>query len=338
LHFGLDLGGFIVYFKVSQNTRGLKTLVFFCQDYKSSEKCYYKILRGDKALNLCPGDANMKVMFSYIYLSIMAVLSANELPIYIPETVSTPSFLGYLPNRIVVQFDPAVVNQFDFDALKTGRTGVAALDALGGKLGVSFIRQQFKGAKAGKRVDLSGFYKIQFAGNVDVENVAREYAALNDVSMAQPIGVHAVDILPNDSQFSLQWHLNRTLNDADVDGPEAWDQETGDENVIVAILDTGVRYYHVDLGGSAASPTNVLGTDGNIWINTIERDNLDGIDTDGNGFIDDWVGWDFVDDTDYNPVNGEDGSPQDNDPRDFNGHGTHCAGIVAALNNNGAGL
>jgi len=123
-------------------------------------------------------------------------------------------------------------------------------------------------------------------------------------------------------------------NDHDMDAPEAWDIETGASSVIVAILDTGVRYFHKDLGGSNASYDNPGGANGNMWVNWAEKNGTSGVDDDGNGYVDDWVGWDFVDGG-SNCWSGEDCNTEDNDPRDFNGHGTHCAGNVAAINNNG---
>ena len=123
----------------------------------------------------------------------------------------------------------------------------------------------------------------------------------------------------------------------------------------MAIADTGVRYFHQDLGGSEAfykantdpnlnpfTPEESLKIDGNVWFNQAEKTGLDenngfdNLDNDKNGKVDDWVGWDFVSEetATYPPSPGEDGSGEDNDPRDFNGHGTHCAGIVAALTNN----
>lgn len=84
----------------------------------------------------------------------------------------------------------------------------------------------------------------------------------------------------------------------------------GDPSVIIAVIDTGVDYNHLDLRN-------------NIWVNSAEiPDN--GIDDDGNGYIDDVYGWDCV--------------GNDNDPMDDNGHGTHVAGIIAAENNKEGGI
>jgi len=102
---------------------------------------------------------------------------------------------------------------------------------------------------------------------------------------------------------SNHWGVNA------VNAPEAWQAGHTGEGIVVAVIDTGVNYNHSDLND-------------NIWSNTDEIAG-DGIDNDGNGFIDDIRGWDFVDD--------------DNNPLDSNGHGTLVAGVIAAENNgNGA--
>ena len=119
----------------------------------------------------------------------------------------------------------------------------------------------------------------------------------------------------------MTWGLHNTgqsLNgltgtpDADVDGPEAWALSTG-QGVTVAVVDSGIQADHEDLDGQIA--TNPGETGGGRESN--------GVDDDGDGFIDNWRGWDFVD--------------RDNDPADGNGHGTHVAGTIAALNGNRKG-
>jgi len=109
--------------------------------------------------------------------------------------------------------------------------------------------------------------------------------------------------LPTDPMYFLQWHLRQ------IGCPKAWEITTGSPNVIVAVIDTGVDYDHPDLYA-------------NTWTNSYEVP-YNGVDDDGNGYVDDWIGWDFAD--------------EDNDPMDCDGHGTHCAGIIAAMMDNGVG-
>ncbi len=133
-----------------------------------------------------------------------------------------------------------------------------------------------------------------------------EHAELN-----YEVSIYAV---PNDPQFSSLWALNNTgqtggLADADIDAPEAWDVQTGG-SVVVAVIDTGVDYTHPDLSA-------------NMWSNSGEIAG-NGIDDDGNGYIDDIYGYDFAN--------------NDGDPMDDNRHGTHVSGTIAAVGDNNIGV
>lgn len=130
----------------------------------------------------------------------------------------------------------------------------------------------------------------------------------------------ASTVTPNDTNFDALWALHNSgqtggFADADIDAPEAWSIGTGSRNIIVGVIDSGVDYNHPDLQA-------------NIWMNPGES-GLDGggndkasngIDDDGNGFIDDVRGWDFMD--------------GDADPKDYWMHGTHVAGTIGAEGNN----
>ena len=134
------------------------------------------------------------------------------------------------------------------------------------------------------------------------------------IEYVEPNYYWAVAAIPNDAMFAAQYGLHNTgqgsgLNDADIDAVEAWDLATGN-NVIVAVIDTGVDYTHSDLSR-------------NIWQNPVEIAG-NGVDDDGNGFIDDVQGWDFAN--------------NDNDPQDDHAHGTHVAGIIGAVTDNGTGI
>ncbi len=152
-------------------------------------------------------------------------------------------------------------------------------------------------------------------------NVDQAIALLNatpGVIYAEPDYVLKTNNTPNDEFFNLQWGIHNTgqniqgvngINDADIDGIEAWDTSTGDADFVIAIIDTGTQWNHPDL-------------DANIWSNPGEV--VNGVDDDGNGLIDDVRGWDFWD--------------NDSNPTDGSGHGTHTAGTVGAEGNNSIGV
>lgn len=278
----------------------------------------------------------MKRFFAIILVLFPATWLFAELKQAKVERPTAPSFVGWVDDEIVVKFDRATIASFDKSALVRGRFGVADFDALAEKYRSVNVTEKFPQARAkrymGREVDLRGWTGIKFSGAVDLDAVIADFLAKAGVLDAQKIGIHAVYATPNDGNYSSQWHLNQS-NDVDVDAPEAWNIQTGNSSIIVGVLDTGVRYFHKDLGGSNASYNTPTAVDGNMWINWAEKNGIAGVDDDGNGYVDDWVGWDWV--TGVTGWSGEDVSTPDNDPRDFNGHGTHCAGNIAAINNNG---
>lgn len=135
------------------------------------------------------------------------------------------------------------------------------------------------------------------------------------VRIAEPDFIVHASLLPNDASFAQLYGLHNTgqtggTTDADIDAPEAWEITTGSRAVRVGIIDTGIDYTHPDLAA-------------NIWTNPAEIAG-NGIDDDGNGYIDDVRGWDFVN--------------NDADPMDDHYHGTHCAGTIGGVGNNGSGV
>ena len=255
------------------------------------------------------------------------------------QPVNVPEREMLVPDQIVVRFSEVATKSIaEARTRRVGITGLDSLDTIGFLLDVTNIEPQFKGASPEKAAaigapDVSGFHVVDFnPHHATPQELCEVYRSNPMVVSAQPIGMHRIYANVNDTYYSYQWHLNQA-NDSDIDMPEAWDLEVGSDQITVAILDTGVRYYHDDLGGQGAS--TLQNSRGNLWRNAAEDNGLAGVDDDGNGYIDDYLGWDFVSSPIYTCWSGEDCSGSDNDPRDFNGHGTHCAGIVGALNNNG---
>ena len=153
---------------------------------------------------------------------------------------------------------------------------------------------------------ISRFEGVDYA----VPGYIRSTGVMNDVKSG---GGNQVDYIPNDPFYDIQWHLPA------VYAPTAWDVETGNSGIIVAIVDNGVDWDHPDLAA-------------NIWINSNEISG-NGVDDDQNGYIDDVRGWDFVN-NDNNPA--VDGDPETGSL--INAHGTHVAGIACAATNNGYGI
>lgn len=130
-------------------------------------------------------------------------------------------------------------------------------------------------------------------------------AEIGDASLkCQPNFVYTTSVMPNDTNYSSLYGM------AKIGAPEAWEINTGDREIVVAVIDTGIDHTHPDLTA-------------NMWRNPGETPG-NGIDDDENGYIDDIYGYDFYND--------------DSDPYDDNEHGTHCAGTIGAVGNNSQGV
>ena len=172
------------------------------------------------------------------------------------------------------------------------------------------------GVVSTKTIDLTGAQIWQLSPRTSVEAALATYRNSSLFEYIEPdYTITTAATIPNDPSFGQLWGLNNTgqsggTPDADIDAPEAWDIQTGNPNLVIGVIDTGVDYNHPDLVG-------------NIWTNPGEIAG-DGIDNDNNGYIDDVRGWDFA----YN----------DNNPMDVQGHGTHVSGTIAGKGNNGVGV
>lgn len=190
------------------------------------------------------------------------------------------------------------------------------------------------GASAVKRYTaVPNLELVKLPQGLSIENAVVQYMSDPNVEYAEPNYLRKISsVIPNDTYFSNQWAL---LNKgqyafgtagADMMATDAWDLTVGSPNVIVAVIDTGLDYNHNDLAA-------------NVWRNQQECNGIQGQDDDGNGFIDDCLGWDFTTCVQFSD-NGScvSSKSRDNDPFDDNGHGTHVSGIIGAVGNNGNGI
>jgi hypothetical protein len=212
---------------------------------------------------------------------------------------------GYVPGEIILK-------------LKKLEPGVNSMSCFSGKETKSIFRKPVQGylRRSGPSCDdFTNIYLVKVKEGTEIEN-CEIYTRMPGVVYAEPNYLQHLCVIPNDPDYGQQWNLPNIYSES------AWDTETGSSDVVVAVIDTGVDYLHEDL-------------DANIWHNPGEiPDNA--IDDDGNGYVDDVIGWDFVDAS--GGAAGEDFVDQDNDPMDRQGHGTHVAGIAGAASNNGIGI
>jgi thermitase len=162
---------------------------------------------------------------------------------------------------------------------------------------------------------IRGLEVMKLSHGVSVEEAIDLYRQDPNVLYAEPNYILRTTLTPNDTRFGEMWGLHNIgqsggIPDADIDAPEAWNHTTGSSDVIVAVIDSGVDYNHPDLSA-------------NMFRNTTDCNN-NGIDDDGNGYVDDCFGIDTAN--------------NDSNPMDDNNHGTHVAGTIGAVGNNNRGV
>jgi subtilisin family serine protease len=271
------------------------------------------------------------------FLCVVPALAALSFPVFDPIGAADPPGRRVVGGTVVVKFRPECPRPSVTETGGRLRSGIAGIDGVLQRFSARAMYPQFRGKRAfsekALQAGLDRVYRVDFPVHFSPDEVIQAFMKNPHVEYAQTVDILPVcETYPDDPYTVYQWGLFQE-SDHDVDAPEAWDLGRGGAAVVLAVADTGVDWEHPDLGGD--SPY----VDGNIWTNWAEYNGSNNSDDDGNGYKDDIRGWDWVDLHPLTPVwPGEDGRTEDNDPRDFNGHGTHCAGIASAITDNGIGV
>ncbi len=193
--------------------------------------------------------------------------------------------------------------------------------------------------------ELARIIILPILDGVDVQESANKISAFAEIEYAEPNYIYHIESAPtaNDSLYSQQW-AHRVMHI-----PEAWQITQGDSSIHIGFVDTGVEWDHPDLVGQfAVNPLEDINHNGlfDAWSSKEKRldahgnmvfGDLDGIDEDGNGYIDDVIGYDFVDQSSQNFGDTKDRDPIPNDEHSVT-HGTAVAGVIAAKANNKIGV
>lgn len=188
----------------------------------------------------------------------------------------------YVKDEVLIKFRASTSRSKAIEA--TAKLGLAQLERLGN----------------------TGWQRVKISNGSSPKKAAASALLDPDIEFAQPNFYYYLQATPNDPQ----WGVAELYGLPKIGAPAAWDLTTGSSTVVIANIDTGMRYTHEDLAA-------------NMWTNPGEIQG-NGVDDDNNGFADDYYGYDFF----FN----------DPDPLDEHGHGTHVGGTIGAAGNNALGV
>ena len=281
---------------------------------------------------------------------------AANVPTGIDRKIMTSS-LESEQGELLVKFSDEAIAAVETGVTRTEatRTGLQRFDAALTDIEAVSLERVFpdipKHEAQARAFGLHLWYVVKFNPEVSLATAARKLAAADEVAYVQynnrivenydreesiPYDqVRSGNYIPADTRINVmakfndprlkdQWHYKNTGDESlvkpikagsDINLEPAWELCTGDPSIIVAVMDQGVVYNHEDLAA-------------NMWINEKELNGASGVDDDGNGYADDIYGYNFVTNS---------GKITWNNPDD-SGHGTHVAGTISAVNNNGIGV
>ena len=239
----------------------------------------------------------MKTKLSIITLALLPCLAAAKLP----DANSTTQKVTASSDSIIVKYKKNATPEMRKQARSLVKAKISDLNS-------DEVDDNFTSLFSGR---LAKFKVSGMSAKEAIERL-KSHQAIEYVEPDYRVSIAAT---PNDPRFEDLWGLNNEgqtggTADADIDAPEAWSISTGSRDVVVGVIDTGVDYSHPDLAA-------------NVWVNSGEIAG-DGIDNDGNGYVDDVHGINAITDA--------------GDPMDDEGHGTHVSGTIGASGNNGVGI
>ncbi len=212
------------------------------------------------------------------------------------------SDLAYSPREIIVKLQDSRAN-LDLDSLPLMSSWVKSF----GVKKISPLTSK----------NNNQYYVIETNKEIPLSEIEAKSTRFSEVEYIQPNYLNVFHNTTNDPFFYQQQHGLCNI-------PEAWTYTTGDEDIIIAVVDSGILYEHPDL-------TNIIYNNENEIANS-------GNDDDNNGYIDDYRGWDFTDAPTLDNIALGDYTERENDASDENYHGTHVSGIIGAEVNNGVGI
>ncbi len=229
----------------------------------------------------------------------------------LPAQTTGEETSAFAHDRLVLKLSPAAT-RVPSTSFWDGEEGESMLRQVGA-LSIDRTFPHHVAPKDPALADLSRIFTLLLLPGIDPQEASRTLARADMIEYAEPWFLHETFYIPNDPfadtvNFKGQWYLKQ------IQALEAWDIHQGDTSVVIAIIDAG-QSRHVDLYQ-------------NIAFN--HDDPIDGIDNDGDGYVDNYEGWDFSGATF--------GANGDNDPFIGNAHGLWVAGVSSALTDNGIGM
>lgn len=305
---------------------------------------------------------NIYFLIAFFFLCISCHQEEEATPQVGPEQGDVATEMPVLKGHVRVKLKAGVQSRVNVVKTRSGvSSGITALDLANVDLSVYRMERVFPPAgkfeERHKEAGLDLWYDIWFDEKVSTRSAVSAFNSVPEVEYVEEIRearlldyrvvpgpvapvsraattADETEEMPfNDPRLPEMWHyhnageavngLSGALEGADIGVFEAWKTETGSSDVIVAVMDGGIQYDHPDLAA-------------NMWVNEAELYGQDGVDDDNNGYVDDIYGWNFVTATKV-PGPGID-SLQGNGAITPYEHGTHCAGTISGVSNNGIGI